>query len=47
MHGLDPLRDEYRLRDGRRLYLLGEGRLVNLAAAEDHPSEVMDVSFAD
>ncbi len=39
--------DEYRLKDGRRLYLLGEGRLVNLAAAEGHPSEVMDMSFAD
>ncbi len=39
--------DEYRLKDGRRLYLLAEGRLVNLAAAEGHPSEVMDMSFAD
>jgi adenosylhomocysteinase len=39
--------DEYRLKDGRKLYLLGEGRLVNLAAAEGHPSEVMDMSFAD
>jgi len=39
--------DEYQLKDGRRLYLLGEGRLVNLAAAEGHPSEVMDMSFAD
>jgi adenosylhomocysteinase len=38
--------DEYVLKDGRRLYLLGEGRLVNLAAAEGHPSEVMDLSFA-
>jgi adenosylhomocysteinase len=42
-----PDLDEYRLRDGRRIYLLGEGRLVNLAAAEGHPSEVMDMSFAD
>jgi len=42
-----PDLDEYRLKDGRRLYLLGEGRLVNLAAAEGHPSEVMDMSFAD
>lgn len=42
-----PDLDEYLLKDGRRLYLLGEGRLVNLAAAEGHPSEVMDMSFAD
>jgi len=42
-----PNTEEYNLRDGRRLYLLGEGRLVNLAAAEGHPSEVMDMSFAD
>ena len=42
-----PNLDEYRLRDGRRLYLLAEGRLVNLAAAEGHPSEVMDMSFAN
>jgi len=39
--------DEYRLRDGRRLYLIAEGRLVNLAAAEGHPSEVMDMSFSN
>jgi len=38
--------DEYLLEDGRRLYLLAEGRLVNLAAAEGHPSAVMDMSFA-
>lgn len=38
---------EYVLRDGRRLYLLAEGRLVNLVAAEGHPSEVMDMSFAN
>ncbi len=38
---------EYRLPDGRRLYLLAEGRLVNLVAAEGHPSEVMDMSFAN
>jgi adenosylhomocysteinase len=44
---LRPSLDEYTLRDGRRLYLLAEGRLVNLAAAEGHPSEVMDMSFAD
>ncbi|MCS7294625.1 MAG: adenosylhomocysteinase [Chloroflexota bacterium] len=39
--------DEYRLGDGRRIYLLGEGRLVNLAAAEGHPAAVMDMSFAN
>jgi adenosylhomocysteinase len=42
-----PNLDEYTLKNGRRLYLLAEGRLVNLAAAEGHPSEVMDMSFAD
>ena len=42
-----PFLDEYRLKDGRRLYLIGEGRLVNLAAAEGHPSAVMDMSFAN
>jgi len=39
--------DEYTLADGRRLYILGEGRLINLAAAEGHPSAVMDMSFAN
>ena len=39
--------EEYRLTDGRRLYLLGEGRLINLAAAEGHPASVMDMSFAN
>lgn len=39
--------DEYTLVNGRRLYLLAEGRLVNLAAAEGHPSEVMDMSFGN
>jgi adenosylhomocysteinase len=39
--------DEYRLPDGRKLFLLAEGRLVNLAAAEGHPASVMDMSFAD
>lgn len=39
--------DEYQLSDGRRLYLLGEGRLINLAAAEGHPAAVMDMSFAN
>jgi len=38
---------EYKLRDGRKLYLLAEGRLVNLVAAEGHPSEVMDLSFSN
>jgi adenosylhomocysteinase len=42
-----PDLDEYKLKNGNKLYLLGEGRLVNLAAAEGHPSEVMDLSFAD
>jgi len=39
--------DEYTLADGRRINLLGEGRLVNLAAAEGHPAAVMDMSFAN
>jgi len=39
--------DEYTLRDGRKIYLLGEGRLINLAAAEGHPAVVMDMSFAN
>jgi adenosylhomocysteinase len=39
--------DEYTLKDSRRIYLLGEGRLINLAAAEGHPSSVMDMSFAN
>jgi len=38
---------EYNLKDGRTIYLLAEGRLVNLSAAEGHPSEVMDMSFAN
>jgi len=42
-----PNLDEYTLKDGRKICLLGEGRLVNLAAAEGHPSEVMDMSFAN
>jgi adenosylhomocysteinase len=42
-----PLVQEYRMRDGRRLYLLAEGRLLNLAAAEGHPAAVMDMSFAN
>ncbi len=39
--------EEYTMADGRRIYLLAKGRLVNLAAAEGHPSEVMDMSFAN
>jgi len=39
--------EEFRMSDGRRLYLLAEGRLVNLAAADGHPAEVMDMTFAD
>ena len=39
--------EEYSLRDGRKINLLGEGRLINLAAAEGHPAAVMDMSFAD
>ncbi len=42
-----PNLDEYSLKNGRKLYLLAQGRLVNLAAAEGHPSEVMDMSFAN
>jgi adenosylhomocysteinase len=42
-----PLVEECRLPDGRRIYLLAEGRLVNLAAAEGHPASVMDMSFAN
>ena len=42
-----PYVEEYTTKDGRRLYLLGEGRLINLAAAEGHPSAVMDMSFAN
>jgi adenosylhomocysteinase len=48
--GKQPARpnvDEYELADGRRIYLIGEGRLVNLAAAEGHPAAVMDMSFAN
>jgi adenosylhomocysteinase len=39
--------EEYKLRDGRRIRVLGQGRLVNLAAAEGHPAAVMDMSFAN
>jgi len=46
-HRPRPSVDEYLLKDGRRICLLAEGRLVNLAAAEGHPSAVMDMSFAN
>ena len=39
--------EEYKMKDGRVIFLLGEGRLINLAAAEGHPASVMDMSFAD
>ena len=42
-----PYTQEYAFADGRRVYLLGEGRLINLASAEGHPSSVMDMSFAN
>ncbi len=42
-----PFVEEYAMKDGRRLFLLGEGRLINLAAAEGHPASVMDMSFAN
>lgn len=42
-----PYVDLYTLEDGKKLYLIGEGRLVNLAAAEGHPASVMDMSFAN
>lgn len=42
-----PNCEEYTMQDGRRIYLLAQGRLVNLSAAEGHPSEVMDMSFAN
>ena len=44
---LRPFVEEYRLKDGRGIIVLGEGRLVNLAAAEGHPASVMDMSFAN
>lgn len=42
-----PFVEEWQLTDGRKIYLLAEGRLINLAAAEGHPSAVMDMSFAN
>jgi len=44
---LRPFVDEFRMEDGRRIYLIADGRLVNLAAAEGHPALVMDMSFAN
>jgi len=46
VRGVRPNVDEFRLENGKRIYLLGEGRLINLAAAEGHPACVMDMSFA-
>lgn len=42
-----PFVEEFQMKDGRKLFLLGEGRLINLAAAEGHPASVMDMSFAN
>jgi adenosylhomocysteinase len=42
-----PFVEEYQMKDGRRIYVLGEGRLINLASAEGHPASVMDMSFAN
>jgi adenosylhomocysteinase len=42
-----PMVQQYRLADGRRLHILAEGRLINLAAADGHPAAVMDMSFAN
>jgi len=42
-----PFLDEYIMPGGKKIYILGEGRLINLAAAEGHPAEVMDMSFAN
>jgi adenosylhomocysteinase len=42
-----PFVEQYTLKNGKKLFLLGEGRLINLAAAEGHPASVMDMSFAN
>jgi adenosylhomocysteinase len=42
-----PFVEQYQLKDGRQIHILGEGRLINLAAAEGHPASVMDMSFAN
>jgi adenosylhomocysteinase len=47
VHRTRPSVEEYHLPGGRKVYVLGEGRLVNLAAAEGHPASVMDMSFAN
>ena len=47
MREVRPNNEEYTLKNGKRIYVLAQGRLVNLAAAEGHPSEVMDMSFAN
>ena len=47
VHRLRDYVDQYTLSSGRRIHLLGEGRLINLAAAEGHPAAVMDMSFAN
>ena len=48
IRSIRPFVQEYSIADGKRhLYLLGEGRLINLAAAEGHPASVMDMSFAN
>lgn len=44
---LRPMLEEFKMSDGRSIYLLGEGRLINLASAEGHPASVMDMSFAN
>lgn len=46
-HALRPFVEGFEMRDGRRIIVLGEGRLINLAAAEGHPASVMDMSFAN
>jgi adenosylhomocysteinase len=47
VRNIRPFNDEYTMKNGKRIYVLGEGRLVNLASAEGHPSAVMDMSFAN
>jgi adenosylhomocysteinase len=42
-----PFVEQFELKDGRQIHLLGEGRLINLASAEGHPASVMDMSFAN
>jgi adenosylhomocysteinase len=46
-HPARPFVEEYAMKDGRRIYLLGDGRLINLTSAEGHPAAVMDMSFAN